>query len=148
MARSLVALVLGALAAVAAAGAETRQASFIVRVNVPPRATLQALEQPARLQISAADVARGFKDVSARYVVESNTADGWLLRFAPRLGVAAQVEVQGLQSPVVVRDEMVEVHRARAREPERLTLEYRFVLEPDAQPGSYQLPIHVSATPL
>jgi hypothetical protein len=47
-----------------------------------------------------------------------------------------------------VHDDTVEVYRARAREPERLTLEYRFVLEPDAQPGSYELPIHVSATPL
>lgn len=148
MARSFVALVLATVAAGAAVGAESRQANFIVTVSVPARATLQAIEQPARLHISAEDVVRGFKDVSARYIVESNTADGWLLRFAPRLGVAAQVEVQGLQSPVVMRDEMVEVHRARAREPERLTLEYRFVLEPDAQPGSYELPIHVSATPL
>jgi hypothetical protein len=148
MARSFVALVLATVAAGAAVGAESRQANFIVTVSVPARATLQAIEQPARLHISAEDVVRGFKDVSARYIVESNTADGWLLRFAPRLGVATQVEVQGLQSQVVVHDDTVEVYRARAREPERLTLEYRFVLEPDAQPGSYELPIHVSATPL
>jgi len=148
MARSFVALVLATVAAGAAVGAESRQANFIVTVSVPARATLQAIEQPARLHISAEDVVRGFKDVSARYIVESNTADGWLLRFAPRLGVARQVEVQGLQSQVVVHDDTVEVYRTRAREPERLTLEYRFVLEPDAQPGSYELPIHVSATPL
>jgi hypothetical protein len=148
MARSFVALVLATVAAGAAVGAESRQANFIVTVSVPARATLQAIEQPARLHISAEDVVRGFKDVSARYIVESNTADGWLLRFAPRLGVATQVEVQGLQSQVVVHADTVEVYRARARAPERLTLEYRFVLEPDAQPGSYELPIHVSATPL
>ena len=148
MARWFVALVLATVAASAALGGETRQANFIVTVNVPARATLQAVEQPARLRISAEDVVRGFKDVSARYVVESNTAEGWLLRFAPRLGIATEVEVRGLQSRVVVQGDTVEVYRARAREPERLMLEYRFVLEPGAQPGSYDLPIHVSAAPL
>ena len=148
MARSFVALVLAAVAAGAAFGAETRQAQFIVRVEVPARATLSAVEQPTQLRISAEDVARGFKDVSARYVVESNTAKGSLLQFAPRLGIARQVEVRGLRSPVIVQDETVEVHRPRATEPESITLHYRFVLEPDAMPGSYELPIHVSATPL
>lgn len=148
MARSFIALVLATLAASAALGAETQQARFIVRVNVPARATLQAVEQPARLRISAEDIARGFTDVSARYVAQSNTAEGWLLRFAPRLGIARQVEVRGLQSQVVVQGDTVEVYRARAREPECLTLEFRFVLEPGAQPGSYDLPIDVSAAPL
>ena len=149
MARSLVALVLVALASGTAVGAGTQQASFIVEgVNVPAYATLHAVDQPARIHISAADVARGFKDVPARYLVQSNTAEGWLLRFAPRLGIATQVEVRGLPSQVVVQGDMVEVYRPRAPEPEGLALQYRFVLEPDAQPGSYDLPVHVSATPL
>jgi hypothetical protein len=138
------------LACLAAAGvcAESRHASFIVSATVPPRATLQVVEQPALIQISEQDVQRGYKDVAARYRVESNTARGWLLRFAPRLGIAQQVEVQGLPAPVVLAADAVEVYRARAPEPERLSLQYRIVLEPATQPGSYELPIHVSATPL
>ena len=46
------------------------------------------------------------------------------------------------------REEAVEVHRTRKPEAERLLLHYRFVLEPDVRPGSYQLPIHASAVPL
>jgi hypothetical protein len=45
------------------------------------------------------------------------------LRVAPRLGFARHVEVRGLPSQVVV-------------------------LEPGAEPGSYDLPIHVSAPQL
>ena len=138
------------LACLAAAGvcAESRHASFVVSVNVPARAILQVVEQPALIQISEQDVQRGYKDVAARYRVESNTARGWLLRLAPRLGVAQQIEVQGLRSPVVLAADAVEVHRPRAGEPEPLALQYRFVLEPGTPPGSYHLPIHVSATPL
>lgn len=148
MERSLGALLIAAMVAGAAAHAEVRQASFVVTAQVPPRATLQVVEQPALVEISEQDVARGYKDVAAHYQVESNTARGWLLRLAPRLGVAQQVEVRGLRSPVVLEDDAVEVHRPRALEPERLSLTYRFVLEPGTPPGSYQLPIHVSAAPL
>jgi hypothetical protein len=70
------------------------------------------------------------------------------LRVAPRLGFARHVEVRGLPSQVVVQDDSVEVYRAHAREPVRLTLECRVVLERGAEPGSYGLPIRVSAPPL
>jgi hypothetical protein len=138
------------LACLAATGvrAESRQASFVVSVNVPARTALQVIEQPALVQISEQDVALGYKDVAARYEVESNTARGWLLCLAPRRGVAQQVEVQGLSSAVVIGEDAVEVYRARAPEPERISLQYRLVLEPATQPGSYELPIHVSAAPL
>lgn len=134
--------------AVASAHAETRHASFVVTVEVPARATLQVVEQPALVEISEQDVARGHKDVAARYRVESNAARGWLLRLAPKLGVAQQVEVQGLSAPVVLAGDAVEVYHARALEPGRLSLTYRLVLGPGTPPGSYQLPIHVSAAPL
>ena len=128
--------------------AETRQASFVVSVDVPARATLEVLEQPVRILVSAEDVALGYKSVAARYSVASNTARGWLLRLAPRLGLAQRIEVSGLESPVVVDQEVVEVHRARTTAPDRFTLEYRLVLGSDVEPGSYDMPIHVAAVPL
>ena len=138
------------VACLAATGvrAESRHASFVVSATVPARATLQVLEQPRLVQISEQDVARGYKDVAAQYQVESNTVRGWLLRLAPRVGVAQQIEVQGLSSPVVLAGDVVEVYRARASEPEGLALQYRLVLERGTLPGSYPLPIHVSAAPL
>ena len=121
---------------------------FVVQATVPARVTLAAVEQPTRLSLTEDDVARGYKDVSARYRVASNGRRGWLLHLAPRLGVTARVEVRGLTAPLVLREESVEVYQPRAREPQHLALDYRFVLGPATRPGSYELPIHLSATPL
>lgn len=121
---------------------------FVVQATVPARVTLAAVEQPTRLSLTEDDVARGYKDVSARYRVASNSSRGWLLHLSPRLGATSHVEVHGLSAPVVLRNESVEVYQPRASEPQSLALDYRFVLDPDTQPGDYELPIHLSATPL
>ena len=77
------------------ARADTRQAHFVVQVTVPARATIAAVEQPTRLDVSQEDVDRGYLEVSARYVVESNAPQGWLLSLAPRVGLTREVEVRG-----------------------------------------------------
>lgn len=142
------AMVLLALLTGAAARADTRQAPFLVHVTVPALATVEALDQPGHLRLSTEDIARGYKDVSARYRVASNTGRGWLLRLSPRLGVTRRIEVRGLSGALVLQDDSVEIYRPRIREPRELALEYRFVLASDARPGSYELPVHLSATPL
>lgn len=142
------AMVLSALLVGARVCAETQQTQFLVRVTVPELAMVEALEQPGRLWLSTQDIARGYKDVSARYLVESNTGRGWLLRLSPRQGVTQRIEVRGLSGPVVLQDESVEIYRPRTRGPQDLALDYRFVLTGAAVPGSYELPVHVSATPL
>ena len=148
MLRSLGAVLLLALVAGTGAHADSRQAQFFVRTTVPARATLAAVEQPTHLNVSEADLARGYMDVSARYVVESNTRDGLLLRLSPRIGITRHVEVRGLSATLVVQGDEVEVYRARTSEAEHLELDYRFVLAPDVEPGTYELPIYVAATPL
>lgn len=150
MLRSLGALLLPAL--VAGVGANARaddeRAVVLVSATVPARVTIEAFEQPTRLVISAEDVRRGYKDVSARYVVSQNTERGWVLQFAPRIGITRQVEVRGLSSDIVLREESVEVYRAGAAARENISLEYRLVLDDDASPGTYDAPVHVSAVPL
>ena len=148
MLRSLGAVLLLALVAGGDARADSRQAQFLVRTTVPARATLAAVEQPTHLNVSEADLARGYMDVSARYVVESNTRDGLLLRLSPRIGITHHVEVRGLSATLVVQGDEVEVYRARTSEAEHLELDYRFVLAPGVEPGTYELPIYVAATPL
>jgi hypothetical protein len=148
MLRSLGALLLLAMMAGATARADTRQAQFVVQADVPARATLQIVTQPTYLSVSDEDVARGYKDVSALYVVSSNTSRGLLLRLSPRLGVTNHVEVRGPTGTYVVQDESVEIYRPRFGEPERLAFDYRFVLAHGARPGQYELPILVAATPL
>jgi hypothetical protein len=148
MLRSLGAILLIALLAGPGAHAETRRAEFLVSATVPERVTLEAVEQPLPFTVSEADIERGYKDVSARYVVTQNSARGWLLRLSPRLGLTRHVEVRGLGADVVMRQAGVVIFRRGAPGRENLSLGYRFVLGPDARPGSYDLPVHVSATTL
>ena len=148
MLRSLGVLLLLAMLAGAGARADTREAQFLVRATVQARATLVAVEHPTHLSISADDLQRGYKDVPARYRVESNAPQGWLLRLSPRIGITQHVEVRGLAETLVVQGDDVEVYRPRTAEAEHLEFDYRFVLAPGVEPGTYELPIHVAATPL
>jgi len=143
------ALPLALLAAASApAAAERASARFTVSALVPQRVSLQAIDQPARLAVSSEDIARGYKDLSARYEVLHNTGHGYLLSLSPRLGLASRVEVMGLGGAIELRDQSVEIHRSRPSGRERLGLTFRFVLDADARPGSYPLPVHLSAAPL
>ena len=148
MLRSLGAFLLLALVAVAGVRADTRQAQFLVQVTVPAHARLVAVEHPTHLTVSEDDLLRGYKDVPARYRVESNAPRGWLVRLSPRLGITRHVEVSGLSGALVVQGDAVEVYRPRTSGAEYLDVDYRFVLAPDVEPGTYELPIHVAATPL
>lgn len=148
MLRSLGSVLLFALVAGAGAHAETQRAGFLVAVTVPERVTLEAVAQPALLSVSAADIQRGYKQVSARYVVTQNSERGWLLRLSPRLGLTRHVEVRGLDADVVMGQDSVEIFRRSAPGREDFSLDFRFVLMPDAKPGSYDMPVELSATPL
>ena len=147
MGRSMGVVVLGALLACPALADQAR-ARFTVSAVVPKRVTLTALEQPSRLMLSAEDVERGYKDVSARYQVRHNDPNGYLLHLTPRIGLTRQVEVRGVASGVLVGDEGVAIRQASAARLHDFELAFRFVLDPAARPGIYALPVHVTATPL
>jgi len=148
MLRSLGAVLLLALVAGENALAETEQANFAVTATVRETVTLAVAAQSRQLAVSGADIRRGYKDVSARYVIESNARRGYLLRLAPRLGLAERIEIAGLSSALVLRDHDVEIYRAPTTHSRNLVLDYRVVLAADVVPGRYELPIHVVATPL
>ena len=137
-----------ALAVALPAQAGRDQARFTVSAVVPVRVTLTALDQPAELSISEADLERGYKDVAATYRVSHNDRRGYLLRLSPRIGVTSAVEVRGLTSPVVMREEIVELRQSGTPGVRELALGFRFLLDPAAEPGSYPLPVLVTAQPL
>jgi hypothetical protein len=147
MLRSLGCVLLLALMAGAAARADTEQARFAVTATIRERVAVAVATQPVRLSVSDADIRRGYKDISARYLVDSNAGRGYLLRLAPRLGLAERIEVAGLATPIVLRGDEVEIYRPQAAHERELVLDYRIVLAADVQPGSYELPVHVAASP-
>jgi hypothetical protein len=148
MLRTLGAFLLLALVAGAGARAETESARFLVSATVPERVTIESLGQPNRLVITADDVRRGYKDVSARLLVSHNTTRGWMLQLSPRIGITQHVKVSGLSTEVVLREETVEVYRPATAGREEIALGFRMVLDADAEAGTYELPVHVAATPL
>ena len=142
------ALTLALLAAVSLpAAAEKASTRFTVSAFVPQRVSLQPIDSPALFTVSDEDIARGYKELSARYDVRQNTGRGYLLSLTPRLGLAGRVAVLGLGSVIELRDQSVEIYRNRPSGLERLVLTFRFVLEATARPGSYALPVHLSVSP-
>jgi len=139
-------LLLAAVPSVAAAG-ETR-ASFLVSATVLARASLETVSQPAMLEVSGDDVARGYLDVAAAYRVSSNDPSGYMVRLAPRTGLTRSVEVAGLATSIVMTDQVVEVIQPAARRPQRLDLRFRLVLAENAVPGTYAMPVQVSVATL
>ena len=128
--------------------ADQAQTRFTVSAVVPKRVTLTVLEQPAQLVLSDSDIERGYKDVSARYRVQHNDRNGYLLHLVPRVGLTRQIEVRGLAAEVVLGDADLAIRQASTGRLQEFELAFRFVLDPAAQPGSYALPIHVTAAPL
>ena len=128
--------------------ADQAQTRFTVSAVVPKRVTLTVLEQPAQLVLSDSDIERGYKDVSARYQVRHNDRNGYLLYLAPRIGLTRQIEVRGLAAEVVLGDTDLAIRQASAGRLHDFDLAFRFVLDPAARPGSYALPVHVTAAPL
>jgi hypothetical protein len=141
------ALVLTLAMAVPAMAGQAR-ASFNVSAVVPVRVTLTALDEPSELDLSAADLERGYKEVSATYRVSHNDRRGYVLSLSPRIGVTWEVEVQGLAATLVMREESVEIVQPGSPGSQELALAFRFVLDPAAQPGRYALPVLVTARPL
>jgi hypothetical protein len=128
--------------------AEQQQTRFTVAVNVPVRITLDVIDQPAELTLTAQDIARGYKEVSARYRVRHNDRNGYLLRIAPRAGITKWVEVRGLGVDVVLHGDFVDIHQPGQSFLQDLSFEFRFVLDTSTPPGTFELPLQISATPI
>ena len=142
-----IALIL-ALATAAPAMAGQGRASFTVSVVVPARVTLTPLDQSSALEVSAADVERGYAEIAATYRVSHNDRRGYLLSLLPRQGLTREIEVQGLATTLVMGDEPVELVQPGPPGSHPLALAFRFVLDPAVEPGRYPLPVLVTARPL
>ncbi len=119
-----------------------------VTAYVPSRASIQAISEPAQFSISEQDLARGYVDVPAVYRVSNNDPQGYVLRLAPRTGITSAVEVSGLASRVVMRDDIVDVSQPAALRPQQLDLRFRLLLDAAVVPGTYELPVQVAVVAL
>ncbi len=90
-------------ASVATAGAKDVRTDFSVSATVLAVANLELQSAPMDLQISAADVRRGFIDVAqpTQVVVRSNSQRGFALEVLTVAPMLSSMVVQGLDSDLV-----------------------------------------------
>jgi hypothetical protein len=122
------------------ARAETTSATLRVAAVVLPHVRLQ--QDTAPVAITAADIERGFRDVSRSYRLETNEPERVLLQLNPRLGLTDSVDIAGLHAPLRMADATIEVSQPLARQ---FTLTYRLWLNAAVVPGNYALPVQVAA---
>ena len=125
-------------------------ASLSVSVVVPARAVLTVESQPAGLQITEADVARGYVEAPGASLVRvrTNSPAGWLLEFQPLQGPYRGLEVTGLGSTAQVGAAggwLAQPYAGKTLV--TASLGYRFFLSGDARPGLYPWPVALTATP-
>lgn len=130
------------------AAAESREARFQVSAQVLPRAAIEAVSAPATLDVTDADISRGYKDFAATYRVRSNDPRGYWLRFDARQGLADSIEVRGLATPLTIGELGAEVLQAPASRQQEHALQFHLHLAPATQPGAYPLPVLVAVATL
>jgi hypothetical protein len=126
--RSFLAMLVVALPAAAHAGG----AQIAVSAVVAKSSRISFVGQPASIEVTESDVARGYVELpaGARLELWSNSREGIVLSFSssePFAWSTSLVMPGGTQ---------------------RVDLRYRLPLAPATQPGSYPWPVRITATPL
>lgn len=119
-------------------------------VAVVARRTSIAIDPPRTVTLSAADVARGWLQVDAPMLVRSNVPEGYALVFQQHGAAIAEVQVLGMGAPLVLAGGEAIAARPAAGTgywTDRVTLRFRFALQPGTQPGELPWPLQMSLLP-
>ncbi len=118
-----------------------------VSVTVIANAKLLVIDQPERINISAADIAHGYLDTPAtsKYSVTTNSHSGYRMEFHPVGNLFQSAQIKGLNSAVELgADGGTIVQRGLPPNSRTLELSYRFILTNEIKPGTYQWPLQLS----
>ena len=122
-----------------------------VGATVPLVAAMQMHFQPASIDITTEDIARGYVDVSAatRFSVATTSREGYMVDFVPTTSMFAAYRITSrVLEGQLPADGGTLVARGRPRRDANAELSYRFVLGPQARPGRYPFPLHIVVRPL
>ena len=138
-------------ASVTAAGARDVHSDFSVSVTVRPVANMEIQSAPAGLEISAADLQRGFIDVAqpTQLTVRSNSASGFALDVLTVAPMLSSMAIAGLNSDLTLgADGGTIVQRWQRPQALNLSLKFRFGLAPGLAAGKYPWPVQLRVRPL
>jgi len=124
--------------------------TITVSATVLPRTTLQVIKQPQELIVTNSDISRGYVEVksAARIEIKSNSYAGYLLVFEGLSLPFKEVYVQGLGTDVRISHEAAWVPLPYTPGSVTMDLSFRFILTKEANPGTYQWPLVISARQL
>jgi hypothetical protein len=140
-----------ALPASSAPRAPGARAEFAVGATVLARAAITEEASPAGLEVTPADVARGYVDVRrATHLTIANTSPyGYALDVWPAAPVFREVEILGFGADVRLGNDGGAIVARRARGASLpLLLDFRFTLAPGLAPGRYPWPLRFQVRPL
>ena len=129
------------------------KARLAVSATILKRASLQVLAQPGPVQLTAADISRGYVEVpgALQVAVQNNSADGYMLTFESQGEFIRQTLVRGLGSDVqldALGGTVLQSASGRGVQKVTLHLGFRFALADTARQGVYAWPMRLSVTPL
>jgi hypothetical protein len=138
-------------ASVTAAGARDVHSDLSVSVIVRPVAHIELQSAPAGLDISAADLRRGYIDVMqpTQVTIRSNSPNGYALEVLTVAPVLSSMIVEGLNAELALgADGGTIVQRWQKPQVLNLSLKFRFELAPGLGVGSYPWPVRLLVRPL
>jgi hypothetical protein len=138
-------------ASATAAGARDVHSELSVSVVVRPVANIELQSVPTGLGISAADLRRGYVDVSepTEFTVRSNSPNGYALDVLTVAPMLSSMIVQGLNSDLALgADGGTVVQRWQKPQAVKVSLKFRFELLPGLGIGTYPWPVRLAVRPL
>jgi hypothetical protein len=123
------------------------QSQMQVSATVPARALSEIQAQLPQLVVSAADIARGYVEVTAasRLRISANSREGYAVDFYPRLPIFNAVHVSSASADARIGpDGGTMIVRGRHGRNMPLDLSYRFELREQIAPGTYPWPLALS----
>jgi hypothetical protein len=138
-------------AGVTGAGAKDVHTEFAVTATVRAVANIELQSVPADLEITAADLQRGFVDVArpTQFIVRSNSQNGFALEVLTVAPMLSSMTITGLDSDLYLgADGGTVVQRWRQAQARKLSLKFRFELAPGLKAGDYPWPVRLAVRPL
>ena len=138
------------LGAMSQAQAGTARADIQVSVTLMARTLIDSESSPRQLEVSAADVARGYVEVqgATSLLVTNTNRRGYVLSVWPQVQVFSTVVVRSGDSQAELGADGGEIFERRWGKMLPLPLDFRFTLAPGVKPGVYPWPLRFQVSSL
>ena len=127
--------------------AASNSAPMSISVSVIARTILAIDSQPATIDVTSTDVARGYVDVpqAVLFRIRSNAANGYAIQFEPVSFPFTQADISWGSALTTVTTDGTWMSRPYQQGMTAGTLNVRLTLAPGTEPGTYAWPVRFEA---